>query len=279
MRPRAIGFYSKGCLAGAVPVPIDGETWQVMRLSRNRNWGHPKLVALIERLAEDVAAKDGWQGLLVGDVSQPRGGPMLSSHASHQIGLDVDIWLTPMPDHRLTANERERMAATSMLGKDGVHVDPEIFTPYHAALIRRAASYPEVERIFVAPGIKKAMCLEAGVDHKDFHKIRPYWGHDDHLHVRIACPPDSPGCKPQPAAAGDDGCGREVDEWIQRMLKPAKPEARPTPPPKIAQTPPKKHVVTLADLPSECRAVVDAPESDPVTGKAIVPTQAAQARH
>ena len=72
-------------------------TWQVMRLSRNRNWGHPKLVAFLERLAEK-AKKVGWNGLLVGDMSQPRGGPMLTGHASHQVGLDADIWLTPMPD-------------------------------------------------------------------------------------------------------------------------------------------------------------------------------------
>ena len=40
LQTRTIGFYSKGCLAGAVALPINGATWQVMRLSRNRNWGH-----------------------------------------------------------------------------------------------------------------------------------------------------------------------------------------------------------------------------------------------
>ncbi len=95
---RSIGGYAKGCLAGAVALPINGPTWQVMRLSRNRNWGHPLLIAFLERLAQG-AKKVGWNGLLVGDMSQPRGGPMLTGHASHQIGLDADIWLTPMPDH------------------------------------------------------------------------------------------------------------------------------------------------------------------------------------
>ena len=51
MAARAIGFYAKGCLAGAAALPIDGPAWQAMRLSRNRNWGHPKLVALVEKLA------------------------------------------------------------------------------------------------------------------------------------------------------------------------------------------------------------------------------------
>jgi hypothetical protein len=38
----------------------------------------------------------GWgKGLYIGDISQPRGGPMTSGHASHQIGLDADIWMLP----------------------------------------------------------------------------------------------------------------------------------------------------------------------------------------
>ena len=96
---RAIGSYARGCLAGAVALPINGPDWQVMRLSRNRNWGHPRLIDFLERFAADARNLDGWPGLLVGNMSQPRGGPMVTSHSSHQIGLDVDIWLTPMPDH------------------------------------------------------------------------------------------------------------------------------------------------------------------------------------
>ena len=105
MKARSIGFYAKGCLAGAEKLPIDGPAWQVMRLSRNRNWGHPVLIALVERMAREAKEEDGWNGLLVGDLSQPRGGPMTSGHASHQVGLDADIWLTPMPDRILSRSE------------------------------------------------------------------------------------------------------------------------------------------------------------------------------
>jgi penicillin-insensitive murein endopeptidase len=98
LRARAIGFYSRGCLAGGTALPINGATWQVMRLSRNRNWGHPNLIAFLERLSAQVPKVAGWRGLLVGDLAQPRGGPMLTGHASHQLGLDADIWLTPMPE-------------------------------------------------------------------------------------------------------------------------------------------------------------------------------------
>src|ERR1700730_8285567 len=88
MQARTIGSYAKGCLAGAVALPINGETWQVMRVSRNRNWGHPSLLEFLERLSER-AARSGWPGLLLGDMSQPRGGAMLNGHASHQIGF---VW-------------------------------------------------------------------------------------------------------------------------------------------------------------------------------------------
>src|SRR5690554_2598695 len=107
LEPEAIGFYARGCLAGGEELATDGPAWQAMRLSRNRNWGHPRLVALIERLATEAREHDGWPGLLVGDISQPRGGPMLTGHASHQVGLDADIWFTPMPERRLTRKERE----------------------------------------------------------------------------------------------------------------------------------------------------------------------------
>ncbi len=249
---RAIGFYSRGCLAGAKPLPIDGPAWQAMRLSRNRNWGHPVLISLVERLAEDGKTHDGWPGLLVGDISQPRGGPMLTGHASHQVGLDADVWLTPMPDRRLSHKERENLSAISMLGADKVHVDPKIWTPAHAKIILRAASYDAVERVLVHPGIKKALCAHPGADPKALAKIRPYWGHHYHMHIRIGCPKGSAHCKPQPPVGTDTGCGKEVDTWIALLQRP-----KPPPDPK-AKPPPPRPGLTLAQLPKECRDVVEA---------------------
>src|SRR4029077_16357819 len=139
MPTRVVGFYAKGCVAGAQALPINGETWQVMRLSRNRNWAHPDMVALLERLAAKVHKDAGWPGILVGDMSQPRGGPMFTGHASHQVGLDADIWLTPMPDRRLSRNEREEMSAVMMVRPDRLDVDTKVFTSGHLAVIRAAA--------------------------------------------------------------------------------------------------------------------------------------------
>jgi penicillin-insensitive murein endopeptidase len=257
MKSRAIGSYAKGCMAGGKALEVDGPAWQVMRLSRNRNWGHPDLVALVERLAVEAKEKDGWNGLLVGDLAQPRGGPMLSGHASHQIGLDADIWLTPMPDRTLSKKEREEIKA-KLVVKDRKHIDPDVWTEAHARLIKRAASYPEVARIFVHPPIKAELCKWAKNDKNNawLAKVRPYFGHNWHFHIRIKCPPGSPGCVNQPAAAPKDGtgCGDELAYWLgdKPWPKPAKPEAKPQKPAKPA--PP----LTLAALPAECRAVVTA---------------------
>ena len=254
---RAIGSYARGCLAGGVALPINGPGWQVMRLSRNRNWGHPRLLDFLERFAADARNLDGWLGLLVGDMSQPRGGPMVTGHSSHQIGLDVDIWLTPMPDHILSTEERENMLAVSML-KDPFTVDPDKWTPLHTKLIKRAASYPEVDRIFVHPAIKKILCEQAGEDRAWLAKVRPWWNHYYHFHVRVTCPPDASDCEPQKPLSGDDGCGEELTNWYAMLKKAAIAGAGPPAAGTLRKTAP-----TMSKLPQECRTVLTAGGFEP----------------
>ena len=244
MQARAIGFYSRGCLAGATALPVDGQTWQVMRLSRNRNWGHPALISFLERLSSQVPQINGWPGILVGDISQARGGPMLTGHASHQIGLDADIWLTPMPDRRLSRAEREEMSATNLVRADKLDVDPARYTPAHLALIRAAAREREVERIFVNAAIKRALCRDAGRDRSWLAKVRPMWGHNYHFHIRMACQDGS--CQSQDPPSNDEGCGPELDRWFTPAMLNPKP-GPPRPP------------MTMAALPPECRQVLLAP--------------------
>jgi penicillin-insensitive murein DD-endopeptidase len=245
----SIGFYSRGCLAGAVPLPITGPSWQVMRLSRNRNWGSPHLIKFLERLGGN-ATKVGWNGLLVGDMSQPRGGPMITGHASHQVGLDADIWFTPMPDHVLSREEREFDGAVNMVAPDRLGVDRKVWTRERTELIRTAAKDPMVERVFVNAAIKKEMCSEAGSDNGWLSKVRPWWGHAEHFHVRISCPADSPECKPQPPPGPETDCGHELDFWFKdSTLHPKPPLIPPKPKPPL----------TLAGLPPECRQIAGAP--------------------
>jgi penicillin-insensitive murein endopeptidase len=245
LQARSIGFYSRGCLAGAIALPVDGETWQVMRLSRNRNWGNPAMISFLERFSKKAARQGIWPGILVGDISQPRGGPMLTGHASHQVGLDADIWLTPMPDRTLTRGEREEMSAVNMVTDDGLGVDPAHWTSRQAGIIKAAAEEPEVERIFVNAAIKKALC-ETARGAPWMTKVRPYWGHNYHFHVRIACPVGETACQPQEPVPPGDGCDKALAWWFtDEALHPAvDPNAKPKPP------------LTLAQMPPECRQVV-----------------------
>lgn len=249
--PKAVGFYTKGCLAGGVQVPINGTAWQVMRLKRNRNWGHPHLVELVKRLAIEAKAFDGWNGLLVGDLSQPRGGPMLTGHASHQMGLDADIWLTPMPDRTLTKKERTNLSAKLMV-LDRKRINPKRWTNAHNRLLRRAASFKDVQRIFVHPPIKKALCdWSRGQPNRTWlRKIRAYYGHNYHFHIRMRCPSGIRGCRSQnePAPKDGTGCGTELSYWMSsKPWRPAKPRKKPRK---------KRRLKTLKDLPAACRTVL-----------------------
>ena len=112
------------------------------------------------------------------------------------------------------------MMAVSML-KDPFTVDPDKWTPLHTKLIKRAASYPEVDRIFVHPAIKKVLCEQAGEDRAWLAKVRSWWNHYYHFHVRVTCPPGASDCEPQKPLSGDDGCGQELSYWFAMLKKAA----------------------------------------------------------
>ncbi len=255
-RPQAIGFYSKGCLAGAVQLPETGPTWQAMRLSRNRNWGHPTLIDFIERLSR-TATKLGWAGLYVGDMSQPRGGPMTSGHQSHQVGLDADIWMLPPKRVDLSRARRETISSVSVRSADQKRVT-KYWTPAHMALLKAAAKDQAVDRIFVAAAVKIDMCAKAGKDRKWLAKIRPLYGHNYHFHVRLKCPKGSRNCRrqtPVSRISRGDGCDKTLTWWVTDYLQPPKPSGkkkklRPRPKPRRARE------MILADLPRQCRGVL-----------------------
>ena len=155
----AIGGYAAGCVAGAVALPLTGEGFQVMRSSRNRYYGHPRLIAFVERLA-GKAERQGLGRLLVGDLSQPRGGPASFGHASHQSGLDVDIWFRLLSKQAapLRPEQTEQMAMESVIRAADGTLDRQRWDRRYADLLRLAANAPEVDRIFVNPVIKRALC-------------------------------------------------------------------------------------------------------------------------
>ncbi len=254
--PDAIGTYAKGCGAGLVQLPESGPSWQAMRLSRNRNWGHPVLVQYLIDLSA-AASQIGWPGLYIGDMSQPRGGPMTSGHASHQIGLDADIWYLPPARLNLSRAEREGISANSVRTEDQKRVNGN-WTKAHHALLRAAAADPRVDRVFVAAAVKIEMCKSAKAkDKKWLQKIRPIYGHHDHFHVRLKCPAGSGACETQsPTVAelsnGGNGCDETLTWWVTTYLEEL------TNPPKKPSGPRKKgpRDYTMADLPKQCARVL-----------------------
>lgn len=249
-RPAPLGSYAKGCVAGAVELPETGPTWQAMRLSRNRNWGHPETIDYIRDLSRFAATLKGWKGLYIGDISQPRGGPMLSGHRSHQIGLDIDIWMLPPDRLTLSRAQREEISSISLRRAKGAYVNGS-WSRQHHDLLKAAASDPRVARIFVFPGAKVQMCKDAKGDRRWLRKIRPWWGHHYHFHVRLNCPRGARGCVDQDPPPRGDGCA-DAQKWVNDILNPPPPKPRDPNAPK----PKPRRDYTLKDLPRQCAAVL-----------------------
>lgn len=257
--PMPVGSYAKGCAAGLQQLPETGPTWQAMRLSRHRNFGQPVMIGFLQDLSV-MATQVGWPGIYVGDISQPRGGPMTSGHASHQIGLDADIWWLRPRSLSLSADQREIISSIPVRSADQKSVTKD-WTPDRAALLQMAASDPRVDRIFVAAAVKIALCQSATkADKKWLQKIRPIGGHDTHFHVRLKCPKGARLCETQkPTVAdlsnGGDGCDDTLMWWVSDDYLHPKPSKKK---PEDDDAPKKKgpRQYTMADLPKQCMDVL-----------------------
>ncbi len=223
---RSIGGAANGCLAGAQALPLSGPGWEVMRPLRNRFWGNPALVAFLEDMARRTASLGR---LLVLDMAQPRGGHMTSSHGSHQTGVDADL-LYRLASGPLSDEERSAPAMDSMVTAAG-GLDPVRWSASQTALVKTFASDPRVERIFVNPAIKRALCGLVTGDRQWLRKLRPWWGHDEHFHVRIACPPGDRDCIAGPPIPAGEGCGDDLAWWFTADAAVPKPSGKPRPPP------------------------------------------------
>lgn len=212
-QPQPIGSYSNGCIIGAQPLALKGTGYQVIRSVKNRYYGHPQLLSYLKGLAQRTN-NAGLPTILIGDMAMPAGGRFSSGHASHQTGLDADIWLRfgPMDDE--TARNPAGLA-TLMVDRDSQRVDDSLWTPQHTMLIKLAAQDARVDRIFVNPAIKVKLCQVAGSDRSWLNKIRPWYGHDSHFHIRLGCPADAQNCENQAPPPEGDGCGEELYSWFE----------------------------------------------------------------
>ena len=249
---RVVGDYSRGCLAGAVVLPEFGPGYQLMRPVRQRGYGHPASIAFVRNLAAAMH-KLKVEPLLVGDLAQPRGGPAPSGHASHQTGLDVDLWYGHPPEaalRRLTVAERNEEPMPQVVDLASRTLTKG-WQPRMAEVLRLAAQAADVDRIFVHPRIKKTLCETTSQaptqDRAWLAKLRPWWGHHDHFHVRLACPSDSPDCQRQQPLSGDLGCDAKLDWWFTEDSSASLSRRKQSQPTAAERT-----------LPAACRAILDA---------------------
>ncbi len=248
--PQAIGAYAGGCLQGGVPLPFDGPNHRVLRVERRRYYGHPALVAYVRRLAR-AAGRARLGVLFVGDLSQPRGGPTPTGHRSHQTGLDVDLWYAAPA---WAARRRPSRAERAQVLPDPV-VDlragalTRAWRPTMADLLRLAAVDPQVDRLFVHPAVKRELCARTRGPRDWLARVRPWWGHHDHFHVRLRCPEGEAECQPLDPLPPRDGCDDQALGWwfgpevqiARERRATAQAEAEGAPPP----------------LPARCQALLE----------------------
>ena len=211
----SIGLPGAGCLKGAAVLPKQAKDMVITRPERNRVFGHPALIAYLKAMAKGLG-QAGLGPLHVGDLGQPIGGPTPTGHRSHQNGLDVDLWFAPVKDPKGPAPVLVDLKTTKLLPAWNKKVIDRL---------RLFAAAPDVDRIFVHPAIKRALCREAPGPW--LHVLRPWWGHHDHLHVRLRCPPDSPACQDGSPLPEGDGCDKHLDWWCSEDSKTTKTKKGP----------------------------------------------------
>lgn len=179
---------------------------------------------------------------------------MLTGHRSHQIGLDVDIWMLPANRLNLSRQKRENISSISLRRNQGAFVNSN-WTRAHHEIIKAAAKDKRVARIFVFPGAKVQMCKTEKGNRRYLRKIRPWFGHHYHFHVRLSCPRNSKGCVNQDPPPPGDGCD-EAQEWVNNILNPPPPKPRDPNAPKPKKK--RRGELVLADLPPQCVSVLNA---------------------
>lgn len=236
----SIGTYTNGCLAGGETLPLRGEGYQLVRTGRERHFAHPDTIAYLKDFSQDVA-QNNLGRIQIGDMSMARGGPFGSGgHSSHQTGLDVDIWYSQdkrTAERPLTQWERDNISAIPLADVRQHRLIEENWDERVPKILRMAAEDQRVARIFVHPTIKRHLCEISGTDNQWLRKVRPWWGHNYHFHLRLTCPEGSSNCKPQ-APVGTDPCGNDLNWWFSDEFyailngtrsKPTKPKPKTMP--------------------------------------------------
>ena len=212
---QAIGGYSLGCLKGGKTFSGKENGVVLSQTRRGRFWAHSQMIDLLTELGE-FTFQTYKKNILIGDLSLSRGGPTFGGHNSHQNGLDVDIWfkvLEGKPSFEWLQTEEMK----SVLTRKGFTED---FGKVQVSLLNFLSQDQRVSRIFVNAKIKKYLCEEQKdiFDSEGLRKIRPWYGHDDHLHLRLKCPNKDKACQNQKEPPEGDGCD-QLSWWFSDEAK------------------------------------------------------------
>ena len=252
---RIVGGPGPGCIAGAERLPDAALGLQTVRASRSSFWGHPEVISALLLLGGRARAA-GLPELYVNDLSGPRGGPLMGGHASHQVGLDADVYLDiSAPRPVLSAAARDAIELPSLVRADQRGVEMARWRPGHVTLLRLAAGLPGVDRVLVNAAIKQQLCVEVPDGQREWlRRIRPWYAHSAHMHIHFRCPAGQPDCGDLPLLPVGDGCDASLQWWFDRLDLP--PEKA------IARVPPQKPRV-----PAACGPILTAPSVTRTSGR------------
>lgn len=211
----SIGKYNAGCIKNSAELPETGLGYQIIRPNRKRNHGNNTMIEYIKKFTKEFNFKHK-ANVLIADISKKGGGPILDDHSSHQTGLDADILLLHKNsvNELYTISERESLKPISKLNGSKSSIDFNKWSPLNGELLKTAASYDEVDRIFINPAIKKHLCKTYN-NEPWLKKLRPWWGHDGHFHVRLSCPSGNQKCVDLESPK-DIECGAGLDWWFSK---------------------------------------------------------------
>jgi len=215
---QAVGSYSNGKLINANRLESDGPGFLKIFLPRDRGYGTSDWLEIMGYVTAEMAQRyPTGERLQIGDVSAQPGGP-ISGHASHQVGLDGD---TSYYNHSLREQNPQNVNGFEVNYVVNGALTADFDLERNFAIARLLAGTGRLNRIFVNAVVKKALCAYAAglPDVADgpmasvtdtLRRLRPWNGHDDHMHVRVSCPTASPRCVPQEEPPVGNGC-KEVN--------------------------------------------------------------------
>ncbi len=215
---QSIGRPNGGCLIGAQELDLSGNTWELMRPQKRRNFAHPELIEILKQLGAHIQSKSvtKTEKLLIGDLSQAAGGPLPFGDSSHQTGLDAEIWwmrLSHFP-YVLDKENREKLEAKSILHADGLSLNSywDVLTQ---EMLLWLASRGEVQAVYVNAAIKKKLCLEMSF-HPGHNKIFADFGHEKSFRLRLLCPENSKYCTNLWEDASANSCNDDdLEQWFR----------------------------------------------------------------